>query len=278
MGTRRSSKPPIRMALVISDIHAGGTTALMPPEFKTLRGNVVRANARQAWLWEQWLDFHAWAQHQLAGQRYALIINADVVEGEHHRTKEIISPDDNDHLRLAKLILEPLVRKAGAVVMTRGTECHVKECEGALAAEWGAEVNEGFAPDRAHVTVGDSLGIISHHIGTTSRPWTEATGLGVQLAQEQLEAAKTGLQNKGDRIPQWIVRAHRHRAGFAGDGSGLAIVTPAWQLKTRHAHKVVTASREGCGGVLLDWRESENGVPGFKLWERYLPQPRGVRL
>ena len=120
MTTRK--KP--RVIVVLSDIHAGSTVALMPPEFTTLEGVLLAQNPMQRWLWECWQDAQAWITASVGADPYALVLNGDLTEGIHHGTKQVISPDTGDHVECAIHLLRPLVAKAAKTFIVKGTECH----------------------------------------------------------------------------------------------------------------------------------------------------------
>ena len=75
-----------KLVFVLSDLHCGSTLAVMPPGFVTLEGNSVALNPVQQWLWKCWQETHKWILETAAGEPFALVINGDLIEGNHHRT------------------------------------------------------------------------------------------------------------------------------------------------------------------------------------------------
>jgi hypothetical protein len=243
---------------VLADIHAGSTVALCPPKFINHEGNEIKLNPIQLWLWRRWSATKEFIEAVAQGREYVLVLNGDMIEGNHHRTTQIISPEVGDHVEAAYQILEPIAAKASKVFMVRGTECHTADRENTLGKRLGAETNPD-SPTRCSFDklLLDANGIriaFTHHIVTSSRTWTEANGLSAALNQEQLEASKNG-----EKLTQILCCAHRHRFGFIGDTSGMCVVSPPWQLLTRHGHKVVPLARTCPGVFLLDFEGKGHG-------------------
>jgi hypothetical protein len=255
----RSQPAPrgIRVAVFISDIHAGSTVAVMPPKVTLAEGTEVRQNKLQAWFWERWLDMQVWLDDELGGAPFALILNGDLIEGDHHRTDQIVSRNIGDHLAIAEEVLAPIASRAAKVFITRGTECHVGDAEAALAHKFGAEKDPETGRqvfDRLTLDLCGVRTVARHHVTTSSRPWLESNGLGIELAAEQLNAARNG-----EPIPRILAVAHRHTPGDVQTTEGLCFATPAWQGLTRHGHKVVGSARCKPGAYLLDWRSVPDG-------------------
>ena len=242
----------------MSDLHCGSTVALLPPEFETQEGQVVRQNKVQQWLWQCWTDAtEVWLNKIVGDDPFALVVNGDAIEGVHHGTTQVISPDPTDHRIAAQRVLEPLAERSAAVFVVRGTEVHTKNSENHLASSLGARPHPDTgmpAADRWLIDCAKTRCVFRHHIGVTSRAYLEASQLSIHLGNEQIEAARVGHP-----VPRVIGCAHRHRYGCYDDSRGLCFVSPPWQALTRHGHKVVSAAVTRPGMVLLDWREKPDG-------------------
>lgn len=246
-----------RTLVVLSDLHAGSVVAVMPPTFTTANEQEVRQNPLQAWYWKCWLKSLEWIDEVIGDDPAALILNGDMIEGDHHRTTEIISRNIEDHVEIARLILQPLVLRFERTFMLRGTECHTGNVEATLGKMLGCEINpenDRRIFDRLTLDICGVRLVARHHVTTTSRPWLESNGLGMELASEQLHAVRNG-----EPMPRILCVAHRHVAGHVVTGDGLCLATPAWQGMTRHTHKVVPAARCKTGVYILDWRDVEDG-------------------
>jgi len=271
-----SARPrPVRCVLVIADLHFGGTTALLPPGFVTAEGQEVKQNGIQQWLWACWLDLHDWIPTVIGRDPCALVFNGDVIEGCHHGTRQVISPDVADHREAAQQALLPRITRYERRFMIRGTEVHTGNIETSLGKALGCEVSgDTGLPvfDRLTLDVGGCRAVFRHHIGTSTRRALSATQLSVQLAEEQVEAA-----NNREPIPRVLCCAHRHVFGAFECDRGVAVVSPPWQGLTRFAHRVVSQSRVKPGAFILDWREGgEKPRVHSRIYDT--PPPAAVRL
>lgn len=248
---------PIRKIVVLSDIHCGSTKALLPPGFVTLEGNRLSLNAMQEWLWLCWEKTLSFIDKETKGEPFALVLNGDLIEGNHHGTKEIISPDVGDHFNAAVQTLAPLAKIAAASFVVRGTEAHVQNSEAGLGKVLGCQLNQELgihAFDRLVLELNGVRHVFRHHIGTSVRRGLAGTQLSANLAEEQVEAA-----NNGEKIPRVVVCSHRHKFGLYQDTNGLLVVTPPFQGLTRFGHKVVSQARTNPGVVILSYENKQFG-------------------
>ncbi len=271
--------PPVRCVVVVADVHAGSTKGLLPPDFINLEDSPIAQNPMQRWLWECWLRGLAFIGETLDGAPYGLVLNGDLIEGVHHGTKEIISPEVGDHKKAAVEVLRPLAEGAKKTFVVRGTECHVGNQEMSIAESLGAQINpespaKNRTFDRLTLDVAGVRCVFRHHISASVRRQLSATQLSIALGEEQLEAA-----NNEERIPRVVCAAHRHRFGQFQDDHGLCVVSPPWQFLTRHGHKVVSAARTKPGLFILDWRNRADGeLPDVKKIIFSCPEPRAIAL
>jgi hypothetical protein len=270
-----SKKTAPKIAVVISDLHIGSTVALWPEKYVSIEGVPIGQNAIQKWLWKQWMDAtRKWLPSVVGDDPYVLIINGDGVEGQHHRTLQIMTADPADQSRAFKQVLGPVFQGAQKTYMTLGTECHTRNDEMRIGYDLGAEIDPEtghHAFSELHLEIHGCYGTIRHHCASSSSPFYEAGGLGRAMNNEIVEAARCGF-----RIPKWMMRAHRHRPGFVTDGNTLIGVTGAWQLLTRFAHKVVPSALCQASVAVLDWRGTQRGdLP--RIHERiYEPKQKSI--
>jgi hypothetical protein len=246
-------------AVVISDLHVGGTTALWPPEGKLESGNIVGfgTNTHQKWLWDVWQDTIKTAKTHFGGDPWVLILNGDLTEGAHHHNKEVCATIEADHMEAAVECLRPLHQLATKTYVVRGTECHTKDFEKVIATKLKAE----FCGDRALIEVHGTLLDVAHHMPTSARAYLEAGALSILMGNARLNYARVG-----HRIPKVFLRAHRHTGGAYTDGTSAIAVTGAFQLLTRWGKKVVGESICRPAFAILDWRNRpENSVPAISL-------------
>lgn len=256
----------VQNAVVISDTHVGCRVGLCPPDgFRMDDGGIYRPSAFQRKLWDLWRFFwDEFVPDATRGEPFAVVMNGDAIDGSHHGSTTQVSHNLEDQRRAAQEILAPIAALAkGGYFHVRGTEAHVgksAEDEEALARALGAIPNEQGQHARYDLwlMVGDSLGHLLHHIGTTGSQAYEATAVHKELTEEILEAARWG-----HRTPDWIIRSHRHRYLRTeiptARGHAIAAVTPAWQGKTPFAWKIPGArlSTAQFGGLVV--RQAPDG-------------------
>jgi hypothetical protein len=224
--------------------------------------------------WQQWVPT---ATH---GERYAVVLNGDAVEGIHHGATTTISNNPVDQEEIAYQLLAPIVdRCKGQFYFVRGTEVHTGKSacdEERLARRLGAIPNEEGQYTRwdlwAAVGKRHRLTNWLHHIGTTGSQAYESTAVQKELIEAYSEAARWRREP-----PDVIVRSHRHRniqiriATGSGEGSetgdGIAVVTPAWQGKTPLAYRIPGGrqSTPQFGGILIREAHDELFVRS-KVW------------
>ena len=259
--SRKESRQYPKQVVVISDLHAGCQMALCPLSGARLDGGGLYVpKGAQAALWPVWIEFWQWVEQVTDGQPYDLVVNGDAIDGVHHGSTTQISHNLGDQEVLACDILRERVAKAARYFHVRGTEAHVgksAESEERIAASLGAVPNEDGQRARYDLwlRMGGPKGPLVHflhHIGSTGSSAYEATAVHKELVESYVEAGRWG-----DEPPRAIVRSHRHRAFRihvpVEDGDALAVVTPAWQLKTAFAWKIPGArlSQPQVGGVVL---------------------------
>lgn len=262
----------LKLGFVTSDEHCGSLSGLCFPTYPTEQGSVYQANNIQLWMYERWL--HAtdqWIDEIAAGDPWFLVNNGDGIEGRHHATQELIHHDTRIHTNLATDLLLPLSKRAAKTYIVRGTGCHARTSEDDIGKNIGSEVDPttgSYCWEQLQLRVNGTLCHFKHHIGTTSTPWGAAGQLSVQLAKEQLVAARLGHE-----IPSVVVRSHRHEFDYFGCDGGLIVTTPAWQMLTRWARGATKQSFSVPGMIALDFRGKPEGARPTLHWTTYNPDP-----
>lgn len=242
-----------RVIVAVSDLHCGSTYGLLPPGLVSTEGNELVQNRLQRWLWTAWCDLLWGVVPAIVGDDpWILLVNGDAIEGNHHGTRELVTPEDADHLEAAIAVIKPLADRAAVTYVVEGTECHTRHYEHGLGRAVGA-APEPLTGRRAwpklRINVAGVEVTAHHHIGTTSRAWLESGELGRALANERLEAGAVGLP-----LPSVLICSHRHRWGISQSPHGTVVVTPCWQGLTRYGRKVVPSAQLHVGAMVLDWR------------------------
>jgi hypothetical protein len=244
-----------RRLVVISDLHAGSSFAPCPPNYQRHDGNIVYQNTDGQFATAA---FQTFTKTILQLPSYDLLLNGDLIQGFHPRSKEVWSMDPGDHVGAAMMLLDPLVNKATRVWVTAGTESHSQESEQGLAMYFGAnrdKYTKKLAPNLWRFTYCGVMMHAIHHMPTTVRVNLEATQLSVQLREHQIKCVQVDLQP-----PRLVIASHRHTAASYTDFHSMMLVTPAWQTADgRYTQKVVPGAQTRVGGLMLDWTERLDG-------------------
>jgi hypothetical protein len=267
-------KNPIVLAAV-SDIHAGSSVGLCPPVVNLDDGGTYRTSKAQSWLWECWLDYcgQVEARADKLGANICAVVNGDAIEGNHHRTLQVISANETTQMRIAYKSLEPLVNIADDLYMMRGTPAHVAKSarlEEKLADDITIIMRESeHAATWWHLQL-DVHGIlfdIAHHGSLGRLPWTQANSANRIAAQIIVRA----IESK-QRPPDVVIRSHLHRYADTGQNFNTirVIATPAWQLITGYVNRLNPGELADIGGLIFTcW---PNGNYDYEV-VRYQPEP-----
>lgn len=253
------------LLVCISDIHAGSSVAICPPDGIELDdGGWYTPSQAQVWIWEHF-TFAVAAALEIAKANDAtvtLAVNGDAVDGFHHpkSNAQYISPLESHHVRLAHRVLTHAFTelRPRAVHMTRGTGAHVGKA-GTLE-EGLARVlrTDGWPmvedPDNGQVTsharryMVDGLLIDQRHHGRQGqRAHTRGPYLRWYAQDIEMECR---LDN--ERPPDLALRSHYHVYGDSGRDhrwSTRVIALPCLQLATEFTHRIA-AERLADTGIL----------------------------
>jgi len=250
-------KAKTKIVMMLSDLHIGSTVGLWPEGFVSNEGYPIGQNKFQQWLWKCWQDMNKWSTTVINGQPFELVINGDLVEGIHHRTLQVMSPDVGDQTTAVLDVLAPLASKASKVHIIKGTECHTRNDEVRLGRALDASLDPStgqHAWDTLDLEVNGTLFNFAHHITATARPYLEASAHSIALGALTQSRART---NKP--IPMVMCRAHRHRHGIWTDGNQMSAICGAWQGLTRHGYKVVPEAVPQPSCIIFDTRTTDKG-------------------
>lgn len=247
---------PIAVSIV-SDIHCGSTLAPCPPEGVRLDdGGQYLPSKAQRWLWECWEDY--WkkvkeVQLEVKGDLW-IEVNGDAMEGDHHGTSQIISRNLEAQTYVQDRVFGvPMALKPSRLFIVRGTEAHVGPSgnrEEALARQLKAEKDkeaDTWSWWRLRLKAHNTLLDFQHHGRSGTRPWTRASAVGNLATEVYYEHCSNGLTP-----PHLAIRSHRHVWGDSYRNCPTRVIqTPAWQLKTAHAHKIAAESIADIGGIIV---------------------------
>lgn len=187
-----------RIAVFLSDLHVGSTVGLLRPNFTTHEGYSVSLNPVQKWLWECWQDCWEWANSVIGADYFVAVVNGDLIDGNHHDTREIWSPDEADHASACTEILKDSLKGASAVYITEGTNVHTKNAEHGIAASLDLPVRKPrgklAAWPELRLSIAGTYCEIDHHMPTTMRSYLEASQLSITLGDIRNQRAREGAE------------------------------------------------------------------------------------
>ncbi len=250
-------KTTSKLVLCISDLHVGSTVGLWPKDFVSNEGNPIGQNRFQEWLWECWMDMQVWAQKVIGKDQFDVVVNGDLVDGIHHKTLQVMTPDVGDQTDAVKQVLGFLAESCHKLHIIKGTEVHSRNDEIRLgkALEATRDTKTGqSAWDTLDLEVNGTLYNFAHHISATVRSYLEASAHSIMLGNMSHSRARTGKP-----VPKVMVRAHRHRHGIWDDGNQVSCITGAWQGLTRYGYRVVPDAVPQPSAIIFDHRNAEKG-------------------
>lgn len=239
-------------------------------------GGWYMPSREQGWLWDHWLAGWAHVDAVLERERrladddvdFGLVANGDATDGNHHKTVQIVSPNEGAHIRAAtECYREPLKRKPKWMWVVRGTEAHVGKSGGLEDGMAVALRDEGANLQRNPETGAWSnwelslelFGVfvhVTHHGRAGQRAHTRA-GYARHYAHDIW--AENLL--RGERAPDIAVRSHCHLYDDSGAWHPTRRITrliglPAFQIKTAYGYRIAAEGASDIGVVALVIRPS----------------------
>lgn len=271
----------MKSIIVVSDLHIGSNAGLCPPEgFQLPDGNIYKQNKFQKTTWRYWENFWGkFVPHLIEGSsKTIIVINGDIIDGSHHETINIIS-NSIPYQEFAAIQVLKKLNKYDGIYIIRGTEAHAgKGCasEELIARAIGAEILENgqYSDYQINLRVDNVLFNFAHHIGVTSSSAYETSAPMRELIASLVESAQWGR-----KIPNVVVRSHRHRFVPVSipsiHGRIRCIITPGWQLKTPNVERIDRMRMPHIGGLVfkIDGDDCEEFE---KLY--ILPQPQSIEI
>lgn len=213
-------------------------------------------NKGQKWLWSCWCDYWNWIEELVEKTASELwcVYNGDLVDGgDHHGTRQCIAAGTRLQHKIAESVFAiPQEYKPKHQFVVKGTPIHgghQGEFEDWIGDNIKAEIDKDTGqyawwhlPLEARGTLLD----FQHHGRKGYRPWTSGN------AANNIAAEITYRYATAERMPDVAVRSHVHTSSDSFDNHPVrAIVTPAWQLKTEYAHRVVPEATATVGGLAI---------------------------
>jgi len=234
---------------ILADMHSGGTTSLAPRgQFQLLSGGYYNPSYLQGLIREQWVENIQAVKEQRKGKRLIVVINGDVIEGNHHGTVEIISPLAIDQRDIASQLIDEFLvyvgydsKKGDTLRFTKGTPAHagrIASEEEAIAADFdavpflpaGADSKARYLHPRLRLSINGRTFYIKHQGPSVGkRVHTEDNSLYLFLKDQYLR--------RGELFDYYIF-SHRHQyteACYSKPSAGVTLngrITPSWQMRT----------------------------------------------
>jgi hypothetical protein len=245
----------------VSDIHAGGSTALCPKTISLDDGGKYKASKAQQWIFQCWKDYWKRVGQVVKAESAKLyqVFDGDAVEGQHHHSTQILSGNPNAQAAVLTACMEiPLALKPAKMFWVRGTETHV-----GASASAEERIADGLRRDKRPIIGDPETGTaswwhlrmevngvlidVAHHGRTGQREHTRASQAVLHSHDILLSHVKAG-----HRPPDLCIRGHYHKFNDSHDACQVRVVTSgAWQLKTSHVHKIAADSISDIGGLIV---------------------------
>lgn len=134
------------LLITLSDMHSGSSRALFPNRmFPMNQGetNHTPTDIQQK-IYDHWIQCAEWVKSKRKGKHVIMVHNGDAIEGIHHNSIQVVSPDWDDHVAIHIDLIETFRKTAGITASDQmyyvsGTESHTKNYEETIAAHFDAE-------------------------------------------------------------------------------------------------------------------------------------------
>lgn len=251
----------------LADTHCGSTVGLAPPRWTLEDGGGLIRSEGQLILWDQFKECAQEIKHQRKKKRLIIPVMGDPIDGAHHDTIQISTPNNNEHARMFTWLLEYFMDEAGfdhrkgdKLLFLRGTYSHVTKLEEGIARDFTdpktqkpiaipavvGDFNKDGAYVHDHMVLnvnGVRFDLAHHGFGVGARAWTRENGVLLTIKSMYWDS----LEPPYFDLPDYVIRAHMHQyttAPFERKGKQIrGTVLPAYQLKTHYGHKVANTKR-----------------------------------
>ncbi len=253
--------------VVISDLHCGHIVGLTPPQWDTDRpkAHLKKSYAMRRIIW----DFYAETLKSLRPIDI-LLVNGDAIDGrnEGRGSTELLYVDRNDQVEMAVDCIQEA--KAKAVVMAYGTGYHT-----GMEEDFERPIAEAVkAVKIGSVDSIDVNGVVVnywHYIPGSQVPHGRHTATARERQWNMLWSLR-------DEYPlaQIVIRSHVHYFGFAGDGQGLALTTPALEGYGSKFGARLLSGLVDIGRICFDINDKEHWSWDKRLLR--LPKTEAIRV
>lgn len=243
----------------ISDLHCGGTTAIFPNypmSFKDGEKNSKNHTPTplQSLLYNHLMMVADKIKERRGNARFIVNVNGDSHDGHHHNSIQVVSTNPQHHVEIHIEVMDNFLERIGFSVKRgdelnyiSGTEIHTGWMERNIAEHFET-FGATFEDERQDVINGRLI-------------WHIHQGRGVGSGATEGDAYRNWLKSiyfdcekeKTDK-PDLIVSSHFHKVlyqVYARDYHSIhGIVTPSFQVKTRHGLRVAPFMKNDIGLTL----------------------------
>ena len=269
---------PVVLA-ISSDQHTNSTVGLCPPSIELDDGGFYRPRGQQRQLWRHWLQYIERVKEvrDRHGGKLIAIFNGDTTDGDHHKTRQIITRNRSTMVRIASNSLLPLVSESDLVMFTRGTAAHVGnsgEIEEEIAHDLGGWTNNtaSYSHERLFFTINGVTLDIAHHAGMGGLPWTYKNAANKVASKSLIRSAEYKT-----KMPDLVIRSHNHRWADSYDNYPVrAVCVAGWQLRTEFISRIDADAIANIGAIIVTIYPG--GTYDVEKFDVPIDRPRPVRL
>ena len=226
-----------KRVLVLSDIHCGHITGLLPPGLHR-NSSKEKSDRIAIELWHEYIKII-----EPLKPIHICIANGDLIDGREN-SAECIGGDRNKQADIASICLQQTGAKKFVII--KGTPYHVGRIE-KFEARIADNVNAVSFGAHEFVDVNGLVFDIKHKVGASGIPHGPYT----PIAKERLWSVLWA--DKGQPGSDIIIRSHTHKFNFCGDFDWLGMTTPGLQGSSEY-------------GVTQVSRTIDFGVVYFDIW------------
>lgn len=246
----------------LSDMHSGSTTALFPNypmRFPISEKDEINHSPthHQTRMYEHWLKCADEVKRAGIGKRLIIVHNGDAIDGNHHGTIQIISPNPKHQTLIHTELMEAFLSRCGFSVQngdelhyTNGTESHTSWTEYGIK-EYFDFMNAQYHEEMQLEVNGRKIWW-THHGPNPGKGANEGNAHRNWLRDIYWDCLKGKLSP-----PDLIITGHFHKSHYDSynqsfDHTIHGMILPSWQMKTRYAYRVAPFQRNDIGLTIAE--------------------------
>ena len=262
-------KPKDTLIVSLSDMHSGSNRSLFPDwEVYTEptasdegddETHPMTGSLKQKQIFKHFDQCAEQVKKLSANKRLIVVHNGDAIEGIHHTTIQVMSPNVKDHVKIHIELMEYFLQKCGfspkrgdELHYVSGTESHTNYDEMKITKHFD-HINAKYY-DELKMTVNGKTVWYTHHGGSAGDGASEGDGYRNWLKRIYFNNLK---QSK--KQPDIIFTGHVHKpiyTSYVQDYHTIhGVILPSWQMKTRYAYRAAPFQRNDIGMTMTEITE-----------------------